>query len=310
MSTRREVFNRLNKEKTLPTPSRTTLEVIRLCRSDATSLHDIARVIETDPALSAELLKYANAAFLATGIQVASVQKATVKLGMQTVVNLALGFSLLSRNKKGRCDNFDYDSFWSTALLTAIAARTIAEQQREFDPEEIFVCALLSDIGELALASSFPREYAEILADSPDRLSRETREKQAFDISSPELSVELFLDWGLPAHFALAAGFYDDLDHADLGAGATRRIAQLLNLAHRIAEICRNGKPTPAQLLTARTEACRFGVEEDQFGSIFDGIIARWHELGEVLEIKTQPCLLPEGFPADATSGGEPPHHP
>ena len=304
MATRREVFNRLNKGKTLPTPSKTTLEVIRLCRSDATSLHDIARVIETDPALSAELLKYANAAFLATGIQVASVQKATVKLGMQTVVNLALGFSLLSHNKKGKCDNFNYDNFWSTALLTAIAARTIAEKEREFDPEEIFICALLSDIGELALASSFPQAYAGILADSPDRASREAREKKAFEISSPELSVELFLDWGLPAHFALAAGFYNDLDHADLGAGTTRKIALLLNLAHRIAEICQSGRPTSEQLDIAGAASRQFGIDEDQFGSVFNGIIARWHELGEVLEIQTQPCLLHEDIPAGDTSGG------
>jgi HD-like signal output (HDOD) protein len=310
MTTRREVFIRLNKEKPLPTPSKTTLEVIRLCRSDATSLNDIAQVIETDPALSAELLKYANAAFLATGIQVASVQKATVKLGMQTVVNLALGFSLLSHNKKGKCENFNYDGFWSTALLTAIAARTIAEQEREFDPEEIFICALLSDIGELALASSFPQEYAEILADSPDRVSREAMEKQAFEISSPELSVELFLDWGLPAHYALAAGFYDELDHADLGAGTTRRIALLLNLAHRITEICLNGRPTPEHLYAAEAAACQFGIKGEQFGSIFNGIIARWHELGEVLEIRTQPCLLHEDIPAGDTPGDGKPHNP
>jgi HD-like signal output (HDOD) protein len=292
MTTRREVFNRLNKERSLPTPSKTTLEVIRLCRSDTTSLNDIARVIETDPALSAELLKYANAAFLATGIQVASVQKATVKLGMQTVVNLALGFSLLSHNKKGKCDKFNYDNFWSTALLTAIAARTIAEQQREFDPEEIFICALLSDIGELALASSFPREYAEILADSPDRVSREAREKQAFDISSPELSAELFLDWGLPAHYALAAGFHGDLDHADLGIGSTRRIALLLNLAHRIAGICQNGQTAQDQLHTVEEAACQFGIDEGRFGTVFDEIVARWHELGKAFEVRTQPCLL------------------
>ena len=310
MTTRREVFNRLNKGKTLPTPSKTTLEVIRLCRSDATSLHDIARVIETDPALSAELLKYANAAFLATGIQVASVQKATVKLGMQTVVNLALGFSLLSHNKKGKCDNFNYDNFWSTALLTAIAARTIAEKKREFDPEEIFICALLSDIGELALASSFPQEYAVILADSPDRVSREAREKQAFEISSPELSVELFLDWGLPAHFALAAGFYGDLDHADLGTGITRRIAMLLNLSHRIAEICQNGCATSEQLHTVETASRQFGIEDDQFGHVFDEIIARWHELGEVLEIRTQPCPLHVNIAASDSSGDGQRHNP
>jgi HD-like signal output (HDOD) protein len=304
MTTRREVFKRLNKGKTLPTPSKTTLEVIRLCRSDTTSLNDIARIIETDPALSAELLKYANAAFLATGIQVASVQKATVKLGMQTVVNLALGFSLLSHNQKGTCENFDYATFWSTALLQAIAARNIAERGKEFDPEELFICALLSDIGELALASSFPLEYTGILADSPDRITRETREKETFEISSPELTVELFLDWGLPAQYALAAGFYNDLDYVELGTGTIRRIAGLLNLAHRIAENCRSEQLTREQLHIAEGAALQFGIGKDQFGNLYDNIIASWYELGEALEIQTQKCPMYEDIPVNENSRG------
>jgi HD-like signal output (HDOD) protein len=292
MTTRRDVFNKLNQTKKLPTPSKTTLEVIRLCHSESTSLNDIARVIETDPALSAELLKYANAAFLATGIQVASVQKATVKLGMQTVVNLSLGFSLLSGNKQGKCENFDYGKFWSTALFMAIAAKTIASRGKEFDPEELFVCALLANMGELALASLFPQQYAKILADNPDSENRKILEKEEFEISSSELTVELFLDWGLPAHYALAAGFYDDLDYAELGVGATQHIAELLNLSRRIAAICHDAQATKEQLLAIEAAADRFAIDAGDFGLVFDEIITRWHEYGEMFEIRTQECLM------------------
>lgn len=292
MTTRRDVFNKLNQTKKLPTPSKTTLEVIRLCHNEATSLNDIARVIETDPALSAELLKYANAAFLATGIQVASVQKATVKLGMQTVVNLSLGFSLLSGNKQGKCENFDYGKFWSTALCMAIAAKTIASRGKEFDPEELFVCGLLANMGELALASLFPRQYAEILADNPDDETCKILEKKEFEISSSELTVELFLDWGLPAHYALAAGFYGDLDYAELGVGATQRIAELLHLTRRIAAICHDVQATGEQLLAIEASADKYTIDAGDFAAVFDEIITRWHEYGEMFEIRTQQCLM------------------
>lgn len=265
---------------------------MRLCRSETTSLNDIARVIQTDPALSAELLKYANAAFLATGIQVASIQKATVKLGMKTVVNLALGFSLLSHNKQGQCRSFDYEKFWSMALFQAIAAKTIAGLCKEFDPEEIFICALLSRMGELALASLFTEQYADILAGNPSHLIRQTMEKDEFQITSPELTLELFLNWGLPAHYALAAGFHDDLDYAELGAGPTRKIAELLNLSHRIADICHSAQPTPEQLGAVEQTAKNFRVDGENFSSIFDSIISQWHDLGEVLKIRTRQCLF------------------
>ena len=91
--------------------------------------------------MSAALLKYANAFFLTTGKQVISVQKAAIKLGLRTVVNLALGLSLLANNQKGKCKIFDYDKFWSTSLLQAIAAKNFAAAGKKFDPEEIFICA-------------------------------------------------------------------------------------------------------------------------------------------------------------------------
>ncbi len=312
MPTRKEVFNKLNETKKLPTPSSTTMEVIRLCNNDATSLNDIAKVIQTDPALSAELLKYANAAFLSTGIQVSTVQKATVKLGMRTVVNLALGFSLLANNKQGKCWTFDYEKFWSTSLLQAIAAKALAGYGKKYDPEEIFICALLSHMGQLALASIFPEEYGDILnefgfescgewglasahdilADKPSTMLRKTLETEAFEINSSELTVELFLDWGLPAHYALAAGFHDDLDYAELGKGTTQNIAELLNLSHQLAKICHQEQPTLEQISSIEKSAKKFAVDEGIFGSVFDAIISQWHDWGEIFKIRTQQCLL------------------
>jgi two-component system cell cycle response regulator len=292
MTERKEVFDRLNASKKLPTPSRTALEVMRLCHSEESSLNEIAQVIQTDPSLSAELLSYANSAFLATGIQVASVQKAAVKLGMKTVVNLALGFSLLSHNKSGRCQGFDYSRYWSSSLAQAIAAKTIAGLGKEFDSEELFVCGLLSHMGELALASLFPREYGEILATQETGAALKAREKEAFDIDSSELTTELFLDWGLPAHYALAAGFHEDLDSVELGQSTTQRVARLLHLSYQIAWICHSPKPLPDKLAEVEAMAEEFAIAPGAFAPVFDTIINRWHEWGEMFKISTPQCLL------------------
>jgi len=301
MLTSREVFDRLSKTNNLPSPSGTTMKVIQLCSDESVSLNDIAKVIETDPALSAELLKYANTAFLSTGIQVASVQKAAIKLGTRTVVNLALGLSLLSSNKQGKCSAFDYEKFWSLSLLQAIAAKVFAGLGKEFDPEEMFICALLSHMGQLAFASLFPEEYSDLLnelglascgEDDPSALLRKKMEKDTFEIDSSELTVELFLDWGLPAHYALAAGFHDDLAYAELGTGTTRTIAELLNLAHQLAEISLHLQPSQAQFSALVKNGEKFNVSTEEFGGVFDKIIAQWQEWGEVLKIRTQHCPL------------------
>ena len=107
---RKEIFTKLLETQDLPTLSQTALKVLRLSRSSSASLNDLAEVIKLDPILSAEILKYANASFLSTGIQVVSIQKPVVKLGLKTVVNLVVSLSLLANNKKGGgSSNFNYN---------------------------------------------------------------------------------------------------------------------------------------------------------------------------------------------------------
>ncbi len=298
MAIKKDIFNKLKANPKLPTPSGTALEILRLCRRDDSSLGEIAKVIQGDPALSAEVLKYANSAFLATGIKVASIQKATVKLGMTTVMNLALGFSLLSANKNGNCVEFNYDCFWSTSLAHAVAARTIASYGKSYDSEEMFVCSLLSHIGELALASLFPREYGTIIKDQPLREVRIQLERSQFGIDGAELTTELFLDWGLPASYAYAAGFHEDLDMVELGDTTTRDVAELLNISCRIAHLCHNAK-VDKEWLSKTEHQLRLldGIDED-FSTVFDAIVNNWTEWGETLNIRTIRCLRYEEIKA------------
>ena len=69
------------------------LAVLELSRRENATLGEIARVVQTDPALSGRLIKLANAVSH-IGRPVVSMQEAVVRQGMATVRHLALGFSL------------------------------------------------------------------------------------------------------------------------------------------------------------------------------------------------------------------------
>ncbi len=307
MLSRKEVFKKLNETKKLPSPSGAILRVLGLCYDETASIQEIADTIEVDPALSAEILKYANACYLSSGVQVASIQRAVVKLGTQTVVSLALGLSLISGNKQGECKAFDYERFWSISLLQAIVAKNIAAASSKFNQEEIFIVALLSHMGQLGFASSFPDEYGKLLTEfecdswgnggtvvkediitykASDRL-RKVLEKERFQIDSSELTVELFLVWGLPAYYALAAGFHDDLTYYELGTGQIKRIAELLNLSRRIAELCFQTLVSNEQLRAIEHDAEKLDISKEDFATIFDATILKWRELGRIIDVQT-----------------------
>ncbi len=288
---RNETYLKIRATRKLPTPSRVALEVMHLCHGNEAGIDEIADIIQTDPALSAELLKYVN-----TGISspspVLSIRKAAVKVGMKSLVNLALGFSLLSHNKEGRCSVFDYGKFWSSSLARAISAKNIANACSSYNGDELFTCGLLADIGQLAFATVFPDQYGDLLAKNEGKQTCQADELKVFGITCAELTTELLIDWGFPEDFAIACGIhYQNLDNSELH-DEILYIARLLQLANNIADICQHICPQPAKLTQVEEKSEQFGITYDAFSAIFDLIVTELKQCGEKFQIPVKPSLF------------------
>lgn len=288
---RNETYLKIRSSNKLPTPSRIALEVMHLCHSEDAGIDKIADIIQTDPALSAELLKYVNTG-IASGNPVVSIRKASVKLGLRSLVNLALGFSLLSHHKKGRCSTFNYGKFWSTSLARAIAARNIANKGSSYNGDELFTCGLLSNIGQLAMATVFPEQYAGIMMKHEGTLNCRSAEQEAFGITSAELTTELLIDWGFPEKLSIACGlFNDDLSQLELEK-STLQICEILQLAENIAYICQHTCPQSAKLTHAEESAEKIGISVESFGPMFDVIVTEIKQCGDKFQIPVKLSLF------------------
>ena len=95
----------------LPSPKGVALAILELCRKDDATIAVVARIAQTDPALASRLIRQANAAAQGAGRPVAAVTDAILRLGMGTVRNLAMGFSLVDQYQNGPCEGFDYQAF-------------------------------------------------------------------------------------------------------------------------------------------------------------------------------------------------------
>jgi two-component system, cell cycle response regulator len=290
---KRDIIRQLRESKKLPSPSRVALEIIHLCQSDASSIADITRIIETDPALTGELLRFANSALHDGSPPLISVHRAALHLGLHNVVNLALSFSLLAKNQTENCRNFDYPRFWSRSLAQAVAARAIAETQGKHDPEELFVCGLLAHIGELALASVYPDEYSDILGlleMERDREKLTARENEIFGCDHNNVTAELLLDWGIPEEYARAVGLHERYGQEIISDRPVTELAGLLFLAQRIAEICLLELPQSGPLAPVEDLAKKFSITAEKFSPFFDQIVSRWQEFNHLFQTPTQQC--------------------
>ncbi|MFH1843290.1 MAG: diguanylate cyclase [bacterium] len=278
----------------LPSPTGVAMQVLRLTQNEDASIAELATVIQTDPALSGKLLKFANSAQTGGGFQIASVSQAIVRLGIQTVRQLALGFSVLSNFRNGPCVGFDYDEFWSHCLAMAVSCQSLSRRVSSVPADEAFSCGLLAQIGRLGLASIHPRGYAEILLNILDRTSSHLleREQLRFAIDHNQLSAAMLQDWGLPDLFVKAVYQFEQLPKKRLAEETeqVQTLCRVLHLGDKLATICiageqGNGCVGPELI----DEAAGLRIDEEQLAGLYDEVQTEWNRLGRVLDIQTSP---------------------
>jgi diguanylate cyclase (GGDEF)-like protein len=222
----------MNKEETLaavlssddlPTLPTVASEIITLTAREDTTLSDIADLVSKDIALSAKILKVSNSSFYSFAQQISSINQAVSILGINAVRSLVLSFSFLSIKGTKRRVQFNFEQFWKNSLARAVAAKLILEHVKGADTEEIFICGLLQNLGELILARTFPDEYGEVIGNIADeQYDPLTAENDKFGTSHPTIGYEVAKNWGFPEVLLLPILYHHD---PQLYKGDNKKIA-------------------------------------------------------------------------------------
>lgn len=285
-------FDELKAAGKLPSPTGVALRLMELTRKEDVAIEEIAKTVRADPALTGRLIKFANSALIGSRNRpVAAVTEAIQRIGLSTVRHLVLGFSVMGAHRKGACPSFDYPRFWSRALATAIAANAFCLRTGITAAEEAFTCGLLSDVGSLALASLYPKEYAAVIDATRDvpRSQRIELEKQQLGTDHNELCAALLEDWRLPKLFVDAVLHHEAAESSPAPLGSRERsMTRLICVAARVGSYCvatDEGRKEQIQMLAS--DAAQLGLDDQALAPMVDQVAADWVEWGKILEVRT-----------------------
>jgi diguanylate cyclase (GGDEF)-like protein len=276
----------------LPSPTGVGLSILRLTRQEDYSIGELSRIIQTDPALTGRIIKLANGA-MRNGLEsVTTTDEAAMRLGVRTVRNLALGFTLVSGNRTGECPSFDYEAYWARSLGAAVCAQALAAELRLALPADAFTCGLLSNVGSLALASIHTDRYSAILeqarGDGPRGLL--DLERDGLDLDHRELGGAMLRDWKLPESFAFAVESYElGRVPEEVPSDAAHNMTVLMIAGWRLVTVflsCRDAAPRQS---AGELEAFRKQLDIDPtvFEALCEQALKSWEEWGEILRIPT-----------------------
>jgi putative nucleotidyltransferase with HDIG domain len=146
----------------LPPLPQVAAQVLRLAADPDSTTDELQRVISTDQALAAQILKIANSAMFGMVREVKTLTQAIMTLGFSTIKSIVIASSARNLYKRGGT-GLQERLLWEHALVTAIAARGYARSFRSPRLEEAFLGGLMHDIGKAVMGLKFPERYGAMM---------------------------------------------------------------------------------------------------------------------------------------------------
>ncbi|MGH1440660.1 MAG: HDOD domain-containing protein [Cellvibrionaceae bacterium] len=217
----------------MPVLSAVMKQLTRLTGDDDSEVNQLAEVILKDPHLTSQILRIANSVqYNPSNSTISTVSRAIVLLGFRGVRSLCISLivvdSLLGKEPRERLLQAMAKSFHA-----AVQARSIFKQVGDKHFEEVFIAALLYNLGEMAFWAYGGQTADKLDEELPSCLSgdQELIEKE-LGVSFKNLSRELGKVWNLG----------DALQEALSSNSSVSKEAQAVRLGEKISRLSMNDK--------------------------------------------------------------------
>jgi len=148
----------LYKDYALPALPKIVHEIQNVMSSDDVSINRISDLIKKDLVLVSQVLKFVNSAYYSLPREVSDIKYAVAFLGIAEVYQIVLSISVI--NTITPDDMKAFQNIWLHSLMSALCAKTLTKKYEPLLPvEEVWVSALLHDIGKLIYLKFFPVHF-------------------------------------------------------------------------------------------------------------------------------------------------------
>lgn len=234
--TARRIQQRLESTVEIPPLADTAQKIIKLRVDPDATIDDITGVVETDPALAAQVVSWAASPYYGSAGKIRSVEDAIVRvLGFDLVINLALGLALgktlaLPKDHPQQATPYWQQSIYTAAIIEGLT-RAMPRAER---PESglTYLAGLLHNFGYLLLAHVFPPHFSLICRqiEVNPHLHHSFVEQHLLGITREQIGSWLMRNWDMPEELVIALRFQHDPHYA----GEHHKYANLVCLAVRL----------------------------------------------------------------------------
>lgn len=234
-----DIRKRIKRLEKLPPMPEMTQKVLQLSSNPQADVKELVQVVELDPSLAAQVMRYASSPFFSYQGKVDSVHTAITRvLGYNTVMNLALGATAARPFRIARNVPLGMDAFWRHAVYSAALTQALSNAV----PDEIrppagmaYLAGLLHNFGHLLMGHLFKQEFLvlnKFITKYPDK-PIELIERRVLGADHGVIGAWLMQAWQLPEEIVIATREH----HNEGYQGIHSVYPQLVFLADRLLKM-------------------------------------------------------------------------
>jgi HD-like signal output (HDOD) protein len=232
---RKKIIKRIDD---LPPMPKVLLKARQVLSDPGSSFKDIAKIIETDQAIAAKVLKVANSAYYGLSGMVSSIHQASVVLGYKTLeelITMASSSGMLGKQLKGY--HLNAGELWKHSLAVALGSRMIAQKRVPTLEGDAFSVGLIHDAGKLALnryVLQKGKEIEDFMKNQAPSFLLAERAVLGFDHT--EVAHDLCVKWKLPENHISAMRYHHNPEETK-----DNQLARIVYLANHVADLAGMG---------------------------------------------------------------------
>ncbi len=235
-------------------------------------MDEVVAVLESDPALSARLLRLVNSVGFSLRTACTSVRHAAALVGTEKLNQVASTAAILDMYESG---SEKAAELLEHATVVGALCRYLAFHFG-LPPDELFTCGFLHDIGKLMMLDTEGDDYLELLGkETPEFDTTFIEERNRFGFDHALLAGHVLAAWNIPHPVPKVVAWHHHVTRAYAESTEISQMVSTLRLADAMSYALRKSD-TQVQIETlARTEAASYmDISEGQLAAMWEEVRA------------------------------------
>jgi HD-like signal output (HDOD) protein len=258
----------------LPSFPEIAVRVRRVLSDPKTSLEQVVRVVGSEPALAARLLRISNSASLnRSGRPVNDLRTAINRIGYNMVRSASMSFSMAQIRKSNKLAGLEHhlNDLWERSTLVAAFAYVLARNCTKVNPDEAMLTGMMHGIGKLYVLTR--------VVDHPELFASNTLLSQIINEWHASIGKAILENWDFSEAMAQAVG-----DQADVGRAleGPADLTDVIVVSILMASHADDGPALEASLIDV-TAAKRLGLDQTKTQAVMSESAAEVTALSQAL---------------------------